>query len=138
MKADKTFVELCNQHAAFIAGRGVISESIESLLQLQRSYACCVCIHHSLSGLTQNAGVEGADTKNDDTLANSNAAYSLLLPGKILNLRALSIQKKFGGGRGNKEGAKRSSSTISCDTGTTVKGFDFLPERITSIQCSGT
>ena len=33
--------------------------------------------------------------------------YSLLLPGKVLNLRALSVQKKFRGNRGNKEGAKR-------------------------------
>lgn len=44
---------------------------------------------------------------SDDTMAHSNAAYSLLLPGKILNLRALGIQKKFRGSRGNKEGAKR-------------------------------
>ena len=44
---------------------------------------------------------------NEDTMAHSNAAYSLLLPGKILNLRALSVQKKFRGSRGNKEGAKR-------------------------------
>ena len=36
IKAAKNFVELCNQHAAFLAGRGIISESIESLLQLQR------------------------------------------------------------------------------------------------------
>ena len=36
IKAAKNFVELCNQHAAFLAGRGVISEFIESLLQLQR------------------------------------------------------------------------------------------------------
>ena len=53
------------------------------------------------------AGVVDAGANNDDTLAHSNAAYSLLLPGKILNLRALSIQKKFRGSRGNKERAKR-------------------------------
>ena len=36
IKAAKNFVELCNQHAAFLAGRGVISDSIESLVQLQK------------------------------------------------------------------------------------------------------
>ena len=52
-------------------------------------------------------GAVEAGPDNGDNLAHSNAAYSLLLPGKILNLRALSIQKKFRGSRGNKEGAKR-------------------------------
>ena len=38
-------------------------------------------------------GVVDAGANNDDNLAHSNAAaYSLLLPGKILYLRALSIQ----------------------------------------------
>lgn len=36
----------------------------------------------------------------------SNAAYSLLIPGKILNLSALNSQKKFRD-RGNKQGAKK-------------------------------
>lgn len=36
----------------------------------------------------------------------SNAAYSLLIPGKVLNLSTLNAQKKFRD-RGNKQGAKK-------------------------------
>lgn len=36
----------------------------------------------------------------------SNAAFSLLIPGKVLNLSALNTQKKFRD-RGNKQGAKK-------------------------------
>lgn len=32
----KNFVEVCNQHVAFLAGRGVISEAIEGLVKFQK------------------------------------------------------------------------------------------------------
>ena len=31
LKAAQNFVDLCTQHAAFLAGRGIISDEIESL-----------------------------------------------------------------------------------------------------------
>lgn len=36
LKAAQSFVELCNQHAACLAGRGDIGEAIESLQQLRK------------------------------------------------------------------------------------------------------
>ena len=36
LKSAKNFVEVCNQHVAFLAGRGNISEAIESLQKFQK------------------------------------------------------------------------------------------------------
>ena len=36
VRASRNLVELFNQHTAFLAGRGVISEAIQSLIQLQK------------------------------------------------------------------------------------------------------
>ena len=45
-------------------------------------------------------------------MTRSNAAYSLLLPGKVLHLSALNVQRKFRD-RGNKAGAKDSWRLLS-------------------------
>ena len=36
LKAAQSFVELCNEHAAFLGGRGDIGEAIESIQQLRK------------------------------------------------------------------------------------------------------
>lgn len=51
-----------------------------------------------------NYTVAQAITNAQDSQAHDNAAYSLLLPGRILYLSALLVQTKFRG-RGNKAGA---------------------------------
>ena len=76
------------------------------------------------------AGVVEAGPNKEDALAHSNAAYSLLLPGKVLNLRALRIQKKFRGNRGNKEGAKRGWYLLEKSGLDQVKEFKARRERI--------
>ena len=45
-------------------------------------------------------------SQQDDALAQSNATFSLLLPGDVLDLTALNNQRKFRD-KGNKAGAKR-------------------------------
>lgn len=44
------------------------------------------------------------DASTDDTLAQTNASFSLLLPGSVLDLTALNAQRKFRD-KGNKPGA---------------------------------
>ena len=36
LKAARNFVETCNQHLAYLSGRGLISDAIETLQELQK------------------------------------------------------------------------------------------------------
>ena len=57
--------------------------------------------------------------KNDEAF--SNAAYSLLIPGKILNLSALNHLKRFRN-RGNKPGAKKGRQLLQeCKLGKLIE-----------------
>ena len=41
LKAALNFVELCNQHAAFLAGRGEITDAIESIHNIEKGDLYC-------------------------------------------------------------------------------------------------
>ena len=104
IESAKNFVEVCNQHVAHLAGRGVISEAIEGLQKFQKSKLAKLTIlagaHHQWLIL----GIMLSGDKTNDSLRHSNAAYSLLLSGKVLNLTVLNTMRKFRD-RGNKAGA---------------------------------
>lgn len=69
LEAADNFVEVCIQHAAFLAGRGVIADEISSL---------------------QERGSAGGTTT---TTERGNTHFSLLLPGKVLHFNALNETK---------------------------------------------
>ena len=65
-------------------------------------------------------------------LAHGNAAYSLLLPGKVLHLNALLAMKKFRD-RGNKEGAVQGFYALQ--TAELGKVIERKPQRGTNMVC---
>ena len=103
--AAQNFVDVCCQHAAYLAGRNSIGEVVKKY-----SYCKFKCIAttsylyaYYFYALYACAGDENiALPESDMTL--SNAKLCLLLPGNTLDLSTLLILKKFRC-RGNKEGA---------------------------------
>ena len=103
--AARNFVDTCCQHAAFIAGRGLMEDEISQLT--------------SSKSLSQNLSVINVTITCHSSTGNvvttptgfALAAYCMLLPGKELNLSALLSAKKFRR-RGNKDGAGSSFSRV--------------------------
>lgn len=112
--AAQNFVDTCCQHAAFIAGRGLVDEEIQHLVSGHLSYVLCtlnlgtLVVHtvfdSNLVLFRSNHISLLGNTVSTVSKSGSVAAYCLLLPGKVLNLSALLQAKKFRG-KGNKEGA---------------------------------
>ena len=129
LKAAIDLVDVCLQDAAFLAGRGVVGETIERMItgiHCLASFLHCLArfiLRHSLLTLCKSCCIESSQATRplDTSEAPSNAAISLLLPGKVLHLNALLVMRKFRN-RGNKPGA--------------VRGFEELQESgLGKIHC---
>ena len=78
-------------------------------------------------------------TKRDDALAQSNATFSLLLPGHILDLTALNNQHKFRD-KGKKAGAKLGWDLLQqCNLGELMetkarRGTDIVMQQIINVD----
>ena len=97
--AARNFVNTCCQHAAFVAGRGLIDDEITQLTSSKPQTLLNLNVTHTQCILAFIAG-SMVTTPN----ASSLVSYCLLLPGKKLHLSALLTAKKFRG-KGNKDGA---------------------------------
>ena len=50
LKAAVDFVDVCTQHVSYISGRGVISDAIEELQDVQKGIVCMLCVaYHTYS-----------------------------------------------------------------------------------------
>ena len=94
IKAADNFVDLCLQHAAYLAGREKISEAVDGIQEGTSLTVVVVTVSGAMTG----------DAKSSD---HASATFSLLLPGRVLHLSALLVAKKLRPINGNKESAVR-------------------------------
>ena len=93
------FVEVCNQHVAFLSGMGDIDTYITSLQEMQTGNCPLLWYEGSKIQCSYTFPVNAEESK-----IRRNASFALLLPGKVLHLSALIVARKFRD-RGNKAGA---------------------------------
>ena len=105
--AAQNFVETCCQHCMFLCGKGILDNEIK-----RHGEGTYVCLHIELM-----LNYKTADF--DDSLIN-NAAYTLLQPGRILDLSTMLKNKKYQN-RGNKEGAVKVMKKLEEDGLGTLK-----------------
>ena len=115
--AVKAAVDVCIQHAAFLAGRGDVQELIEVLamgtkLLIKYPYLCGVYI--IVWYVHSESSQAAPPVEMSKTDGHRSATTSLLLPGKVLHLNALNKKRSFRNS-GNKAGA--------------IHGFEMLQEN---------
>ena len=99
--AAQNYVEVCCQHIAFLAGRKTIDSEITRHVEGNNIVFC------DLSMFKLHIG-------DYDSSKISNAAYTLTLPGRILDLSTLLSNKKYRN-RGNKDGALAAMKKLESD-----------------------
>ena len=99
--APQNYVEACCQHIAFLAGRKTIDSEITRHVESNNIAFCCLNMFKLHTG-------------DYDSSKMSNAAYTLALPGRILDLSTLLSNKKYRN-RGNKDGALAAMKKLEND-----------------------
>ena len=74
LKAAQSFVELCNEHAACLAGRGDIGEAIENIQQLRRGITVNIVKLHIFGPLTCTSYIQ--DTFFSNTMKLKSYSWS--------------------------------------------------------------
>ena len=110
--AAENFVMTCCQHCSFLSGRGDISKEIKRCAELSEG----ILLHYSISTYVHFIG------SDDGGNVISAAAFTILQPGKILDLSAMLKAKKYSA-RGNKDGAIKAMKKLQSD------GFGMLKKK---------